>query len=734
MSTNDIKIFDEETLNWINPDDKDNSSVEEIEEKRELIINLKINKSKKKKYHRDKRIDHKQLNTKHKNSYCKTYYKRYLRQDITRKEWDNKIERSIKIKTISNYRENVVKNNRPYEYEHDKNWNKIKFWKIEYFDHGKIKDELIPIYEIYKQKYQELQNKKGRSYFEYWYNPAEEAFIFSTMMRDIHNKKFENNNIIKDKIIFNYDNIELDKPKDYKVEDEDKEYWIEKEEDMDWNDIKVRKINNEKNSEWKNNIQDNNEWKNETYNEWKNNTQDKNEWKNVNTNEWKNIIENNNEWKNNILQKEKFYNNTAGNNIVQYNSNNFNYKTDHKLKVIDILQSNDDKTENISTLNEDDKVEIFQNNIFKNNNKENNDINDLLRKTRNIPNGKNKVHKKYDKIKRFKKKFIRRYKNKPNDNNNDIKNNDSNNIKMDEEIQLEEDISKQNEDNIPLNKEAEAKSECKNRKKIFGVIKGRVKKERKKRTTKIINDYVNMINHVKKLNINKVNNSIDSCNSYKINNNDFEKIKEYLDNKQYDKANNYMKRHKINIRKLDDFYIKNNNKKYNVITIEDDLPGINKDNPSYIFKFDLIFGYDESKINTNWSQSEKYIFVTKGFYTDRKHEIGTDISDKYLIPLYTKMLYYTCIVFQPLKGVYITYVCMKFNDKYTINKKYFPEWLMLSNDDEKFYYIRSGNYGNGQILFNETIYPKHDNFIYSKALDKAKVKEYSEKPLYGTNH
>ena len=732
MSINDIKIFDEETLNWINPDDKDNSSVEEVEEKTELIINLKINHhNKKKKYHRDKRIDHKQLNTKHKNSYCKTYYKRYLRQDITRKEWDNKIERSFKIKTISNYRENVVKNNRPYEYEHDKNWNKLKFWKIESFDHGKIKDELIPIYEIYKQKYQELQNKIGRSYFEYWYTPAEEAFIFSTMIRDIHNKKFEDNKIIKDKIIFNYDNVELDKPKDYKVEDEDKEYWIEKEEDMDWSDIKERKINNEDNTEWKNNNVNNIEWKNniQDNNGWKNNNETYSDWKNNNTNEWKNNNSNNNDWKNNILQKENFDNTKVDTNIVQYNSDQINYITDGKFKVIDSLENNDDKTENISTINEDDKVEIFQNNIFKNNNKENTDIKDLLRKTHNIKNVKNKVHKKTRKVKRFKKKFIRRYKNKPNDNNNDIKNNNANIIKMDEEIK-EVKILEDNVDNISLNEKAEAKSECKNRKKILGVIKGRVKKERKKRTTKIINDYVNMINDVKKLHL---NNTCNSCISYKINNNNFEYIKKYLDTKQYDKAKNYMKRHKINIRKLDDFYIKNNNKKYNVISIEDDLPGINKDNPSYIFKFDLIFGYDESKINTNWNQSEKYIFVTKGYYTDRKHEIGTDISDKYLIPLYTKMLYYTCIVFQPLKGVYITYVCMKFNDKYTINKKYFPEWLMLSNDDEKFYYIRSGNYGNRQIVFNETIYPKHENFIYSKTLDKAKVKEYSEKPQYGTS-
>ena len=789
MSTNDIKTFDEEIDKWINSD-RNNNKIYEEDDETEIIIKIK-NKRHKKYYNNNRNGKNNFYNSKNKYSYNakflyrKNNYKRYIRQDVSRKDWENKvrtknnsincINRINRINRIDN-KENV-KDNRPFEYVHNKQWDKYQLWKIDHFDHDKISEDLIPVYEIYKQKYQENQDKGNRSYF-HWISPAEEAFIFLTMMRDLHQKKFENNNIKKEEIFFPYDAVELKLNKEnIKKEKVDDKYFIESDSDTEWNNNnkaekisiesdELTEINNNnianvdseywgEKTEWKNNTENNNtanaesdQWGDK--NEWNNNNEDNNTGNNSNErgekNEWKNNTENNNsgnnsnEWgEKNELKNNTENNNTGNNNnkINDENNNEINSENiENNINITNVVESNnqlicnktvkisqpdctnniDKENDKLSTIIEEDEVEIFQNDIFK----KDNSVKKVLSKNSSSKNScldYKSDNENYHKIKRIRKKFLKIHKRKP----------ETNSCKELQEIEINlEELEKEKDDiidvidnNIPLKEDNESPHKS----------YPKVKKERKKRTVKVINHYLNFICDIKELNIKQDNN----INNYKITKINFENIKYLLDKKQFGKARNYMINNKINVRKLEDFYIQNNNTKYNVISIEDYLPGINKDNPAYIFKFDLIFGYDKTKIRTTWSDTDKYIFVTKGFYTDMKHNIGTDISDKYITPLYKKMIYYTCIVFKIEEGVYITYVCMKFFGKYPITKNYFPEWLMLPNDDEKFYYIRSGNYGNRNIVYdNKTRYPKHENFKYTKEIDEAKVKEYSEKALYGT--
>lgn len=782
MSKTDIKTFDEEIEKWINSD-RNNNNIYEEDDETEIIIKIK-NKRHKKYYNNNRNGKNNFYNSKNKYSYNakflyrKNNYKRYIRQDVSRKDWENKvrtknnrincINRINSINRIEN-KENV-KDNKPFEYVHNKEWDKYQLWKIDHFDHDKISEDLIPVYELYKQKYQENQDKGNRSYF-HWISPAEEAFIFLTMMRDLHQKKFDKNNIKKEEIFFPYDIVELKLNKEnIKKQEEDDKYFIESDSDTEWNNNnKAEKIsiesdevtelnhNNTANAdsefwgektEWKNNNINNNNTANADSDQWG----DKNEWKNNNINNntgyMSNDWEEKTEWKNNNTENNNIKINTENNtenntekvkinngnslNITNAfeSNNNINCNKTEKNSQPESINNIDKENDKLSTIIEEDEVEIFQNDIFK----KGNSVKKLLSKKSSSKNSSldyKSDNENYHKIKRIRRKFIKINKRKP----------ETNSCKELQEIEINlEEISKEKEkddiidvidNNIPLKEDNESPHKSIEKKKIFNVIFPKVKKERKKRTVKGINYYVNFIFDIKELNIKQDNN----ISNYKITKIDFENIKYLLDKKQFGKARNYMVSNKINIRKLEDFYIQNNNTKYNVISIEDYLPGINKENPAYIFKFDLIFGYDKTKIRNTWSDTDKYIFVTKGFYTDMKHSIGTDISDKYITPLYKKMIYYTCIVFKVEEGVYITYICMKFFGKYPITKNYFPEWLMLPNDDEKFYYIRSGNYGNRNIVYNnKTRYPKHENFKYTQEFDQAKVKEYSEKPLYGTTN
>ena len=775
MSTNDIKTFDEEIEKWINSD-RNNNKIYEEDDETEIIIKIK-NKHHKKYYNNNRNGKNNFYSSKNKYSYNakflyrKNNYKRYIRQDVSRKDWENKvrtknnrincINRINSINRLDN-KENV-KDNKPFEYKHNKEWDKYQLWKIDHFDHDKISEDLIPVYEIYKQKYQENQDKGNRSYF-HWISPAEEAFIFLTMMRDLNQKKFDKNNIKKEEIIFPYDIVELKQIKkvDNKKDEDNDKYFIESDSDTEWNNNnKAEKIsiesdevtelinnNNTANAdseywgektEWKNNTENNNtvnaeaaQWGDKI--EWKNNIINNNTV-NAESDQWgqKTDLKNNNTENNTKNNQNNTENNTENNktNIYENNINITNtVESNNKINCnkieitsqTDSIQKENDK---LSTIIEEDEVEIFQNDIFK----KDNSVTKLLSKKSSSKNScldYKSDNENYHKIKRIRRKFIKIDKRKP----------ETNSCKELQEIEINlEEIPKEKDDvnaidnNIPLKEDNESQPKSIEKKKIFNVIYPKVKKERKKRTVKVINHYLNFICDIKELNIKQDNN----ISNYQITKIDFEYIKYYLDKKQFGKARNYMINNKINVRKLEDFYIQNNNTKYNVISIEDYLPGINKDNPAYIFKFDLIFGYDKTKIRTTWSDTDKYIFVSKGFYTDIKHNTGTDISDKYITPLYKKMIYYTCIVFKIEEGVYITYVCMKFFGKYPITKNYFPEWLMLPNDDEKFYYIRSGNYGNRNIVYNnKTRYPKHKNFKFTEEIDQAKVKEYSEKPLYGT--
>ena len=619
--------------------------------------------------------------------------KKLLHQDYTPIGRSNRIWRSNIIYNREYYSQldHIRKNNRPFKYIHNKESDKLQLWKVKKFEHENITKDLIPIYNIYKEKYKKDQQIGNRSHFMNWLSPAEEAFIFGTMMRDLYHNLFENDKIIKDKIIFPYNMVELQKPKDYKTIDTeavDEDYFIESEGETEW----------ENNDAFKNLKLD-----------WGEIGVSNNKENNEKINSTSVILDE----KNKTLDKD--------NEIIENNSNENNLSNEEDDKIM--VPESDIAGKTGLTDSEEDDADIFKDYIAQMKEIEKTGKSFMLKKKR-PPKEQGLLYPitdySYSDIKCIRKRFKRSH--------------------MDFEFNFEEfkiddnftkdKLEEEKDDLIENNTETKVETNSVpnsiiKKRKIFKVNK--TKKERKKRTMKIINDYANMLNVVKELDIkDDIQNT-----TYKITVKDFDKIKEYLDNKQLDKAKKYMITHKINIRKLDDFYIKNNNVIHNLINIEDELPGINRDNPLYIFKFDLIFGYDKTKINVVWKKTDKYIFVKKGYYTDRKHNIGIDISDKYLTPIYTKMEYYTCIVFEVLKDVYITYICLKFIDKYQVYKKYFDDWLMLSNDEEKFYYIRSGNYGNRNIVFNETIYPRHENFIYDKEPDKTKVNEYSHKPLYG---
>ena len=235
------------------------------------------------------------------------------------------------------------------------------------------------------------------------------------------------------------------------------------------------------------------------------------------------------------------------------------------------------------------------------------------------------------------------------------------------------------------------------------------------------NNYYLFIKQFKKIkfpNNSKNNNSFDEL-IYKYIKDNMKDIKE---------IRKYLKSHNIDERKILDILIECNNNIYTAVSIDEYITGIYLDSLSYIFKYDLINGFDKNNVKIYWGNYKYFIFVRYGNYTDRITDKSDTILSKDLFIILKKgnYEYYTSIVYKINDNSYISYLCIKFMKNTQINTCYLSKWLMLENNKEKFYHIRSENYGNCQVEYNNTKYYINLD-IALKNQDKELLKFYKEK-------
>ena len=261
-------------------------------------------------------------------------------------------------------------------------------------------------------------------------------------------------------------------------------------------------------------------------------------------------------------------------------------------------------------------------------------------------------------------------------------NKDSNRINLDnmkenpKEINKENHFNKQNNNTIPI-----------------------VKKEKKiPFVNKKYNKYYLFLKQFKKVKFNIKN------NSNNLNKSMYKYIKDNLN--EIKEIRKYLKINKIDERKVIDLKIQCNNNIFTPVTIDNYISDLYLDNISYIFKYDLINGIDNSKVNIYWGNYKYFIFVRYGNYTDVITDKSDLILSKDLLFVLIKGIYeyYTSIVYKINENNYISYFCIKFGSNFQINTCHFDKWLKLENNKEKFYHIRSGNYGNCQLEYNHTKY------------------------------
>lgn len=219
-------------------------------------------------------------------------------------------------------------------------------------------------------------------------------------------------------------------------------------------------------------------------------------------------------------------------------------------------------------------------------------------------------------------------------------------------------------------------------------------------------------------------------NTLKNNNSFDESIYKYIKDNLNDirEIRKYLKSHNIDERKVIDILIECNNNIYTPVTIDEYIPDLYLDSFSYIFKYDLINAIDKNNVNIYWGNYKYFIFVRYGNYTDRITDKSDTILSKDLFIILKKgnYEYYTSIVYKINDNSYISYLCIKFLKNTQINTCYLSKWLMLENNKEKFYHIRSENYGNCQIEYNNTKYYINLD-IKLKNEDKELLKLYKEK-------
>ena len=239
------------------------------------------------------------------------------------------------------------------------------------------------------------------------------------------------------------------------------------------------------------------------------------------------------------------------------------------------------------------------------------------------------------------------------------------------------------------------------------------------------NKYYLFLKQFKKKKFIKIN------NTNKFDNKAYEYVKDNLI--EIKEIKKYLKSQKIDERKVIDLKIECNNNIFTPETIDNYISDIYLDSNSYIFKYDLINGIDSSKVNIYWGNYKYFIFVRYGYYTDVK----TDKSDSILSEDFLFLLikgfyeYYTSIVYKIYDNKYISYFCIKFSKNYQINTCHFENWLKLENNIEKFYHIRSGNYGNSQIEYNHTKYNTRLDNNRLKEEDEELLKLYENKNEFG---
>ena len=186
-------------------------------------------------------------------------------------------------------------------------------------------------------------------------------------------------------------------------------------------------------------------------------------------------------------------------------------------------------------------------------------------------------------------------------------------------------------------------------------------------------------------------------------------INQLILKEKYSDIIDILKNNNINIHKIEDLLIEINNKDTDINKIEKEFPNIYLENPIFLFKYDFLSGYNNKNKIKYWGTYCEYIFYKKGYYIYNKIE-GINSIKGYLQEIeddIDKLQLYTITVYEyELLGTknYITYVTIIFNKRYNLKLELFKDWLLLEYNEEKKYYICSGNYANKNVIYNKTFY------------------------------
>lgn len=247
------------------------------------------------------------------------------------------------------------------------------------------------------------------------------------------------------------------------------------------------------------------------------------------------------------------------------------------------------------------------------------------------------------------------------------------------------------------------------------------------------NLYYNYLLKLKRLKINIDKNKLEDNNNIKFTETFIKEIKTLLKENKIKECKKLFKSKNIDFKRIEDFCIDTNNNIYNLNNINEYFPNVYKENPLFIFKFDLLTGVQKETADGNWAYYMEFIFVKRGFYNFYESTKSENLSSEFIqLNRYQKELHsITNTVFSYTinnKKCFITYICVIFKKKHIIKRSTFPDWLMLDKSEEKIKFIRSGNYGNGNTEINNTIY--YDDF-HDINLDRVILKHCQGLKGYG---
>lgn len=244
------------------------------------------------------------------------------------------------------------------------------------------------------------------------------------------------------------------------------------------------------------------------------------------------------------------------------------------------------------------------------------------------------------------------------------------------------------------------------------------------------NEYYLYLEKIKKLNLS--DNDLDEPKKYTLSEEIIPMLKDEKNNHNLEMCKTLLEANNVNKNKIIDLLIDDKNSKYNIGNIEKIFPEITPQDQLFPFKYDLINSDDNPGPDNIWGCLKNFIFVRFGLHTSVNNSEGELIDDlKEIFKEINLIDSVSNVVFKfNLNGKdnYISYFILNFNESNTIYGNLFKDYLMVPNSIEKSYYIRAGNYGNKNVIINNTYYCCKEKTLME---DLKNLKNYQQYKGYG---